>query len=443
LQTSRVWTRRPEAPRIADMSSHEEILRHLERDYTNPVRDPLWKHIYLTPALEKAIRSAPFVRLGRLKQLGLAVLVYPGAVHTRANHSLGVFHLARRIIHSLTLSPAYPDHLTLEGVKAYLCAALFHDLGHFPYAHVLEDGLDIKNHERLTAEAILSSELTVLIKHEVGTEPAFVAAIVDHNLDYGPAKDQVRFFRKLLSGVLDPDKLDYLNRDAYFCGIPYGMQDPDFIISQLIPHRELGIGLSPKGILSVEHLLFSKYLMYKSVYWHKGVRAPSAVIKKALGLALRAGALKAEEFYAEDDVSFAAKMTRYDHPTLKKIALAETPGAYVSLHEQPFDEHGLFNMRIRDPKDKFETEEEIRRELEKESGVSLAPEDVTIDVPHSVSFEVDLTIIRDGRLTPFMDSGTVFDRGVVTGFTTNLKRMRLVTPRALKGKIRQPERFFL
>lgn len=425
------------------MSAHEEILRHLERDYTNPIRDPLWKHIYLTPALEKAIRTPPFVRLGRLKQLGLAVLVYPGAVHTRANHSLGVFHLARRIIHSLTLSPSYPDHLTLEGVKAFLCAALFHDLGHFPYAHVLEDGLDVLDHEQLTARAVLSSELTPLIKHEVGTEPRFVAAIVDHNLDYPEAKDQVRFFRRLLSGVLDPDKLDYLNRDAYFCGIPYGIQDPDFIISQLIPHRELGIGLAPKGIQSVEHLLFSKYLMYKSVYWHKGVRAPSAVIKKALGMALRAGVLKPEQLYGEDDVSFATKMAGYHHPTLTKIALAETPGSYVALHEQAFDEHGLFSLRIQDPQDKFDTEDEIRRELEKESGLTIAPEDVTIDVPHSVSFEVDLPIIRDGHQIEFMNSGSVFDKSVVTGFTTNLKRMRLVTPRALKGKIRRAERFFL
>jgi HD superfamily phosphohydrolase len=424
------------------MSAHEEILRHLERDYTNPVRDPLWKHIYLTPGLEKATRTAPFVRLGRLKQLGLAVLVYPGAVHTRANHSLGVFHMARRIIHSLTLSPYYPDHLTLAGVKAFLCAALFHDLGHFPYAHVLEDGLDVKSHEELSAAAVLDSELTALVRDEVGTDPKFVAAIIDQKLDH-TAREQVGFFRRLLSGVLDPDKLDYLNRDAYFCGIPYGTQDPDFVISQIIPHRELGICLSPKGIQSVEHLLFSKYLMYKSVYWHKGVRAPSAVIKKALGLALREGALRPEEFYAEDDVSFAARMARYEHPTLKKVAVAETPGRYVALHEQPYDEHGLFSLRIRDLKDKAETEDEIRRELEKESGMELAPEDVTIDVPHSVSFEVDLPIWRDGVLTKFTESGTVFDSAVVGGFTTNLKRLRLVTPRALKGRIRRPERFFL
>ncbi len=425
------------------MSAHEDILRHLEKDYTNPIRDPLWKHIYLTPALEKAIRTPPFARLGRLRQLGLAVHVYPGATHTRANHSLGVFHLAKRIIQSIVLSPSYPGHLSLEGVKAFLCAALFHDLGHFPYAHVLEDGLDIRFHEELTAVALLSSELTPILKHEVGVDPQFCAAIVDKAVEYAPGKDQVKFFRRLLSGVLDPDKLDYLNRDAYFCGVPYGIQDPDFIISQMIPHRELGIGIHPKGILSVEHLLFSKYLMYKSVYWHKGVRSPSAVIKKALMLAIRDQALTPGDLYAEDDATFGPHLQRFDHPALATVLLAETPGTYVTLHEQPYDEHGLFNLRIGDTKSRLETEDEIRRELEAELGLPLAPEQLTIDVPHSVSFEVDLPILRDGRQKNFTDSGTVFDAGVVAGFTSNLKKLRLIGPRSLKGRIRQPERFFL
>jgi len=425
------------------MSAHEDILRHLERDYTNPVRDPLWKHIYLTPALEKALRTSPFVRLGRLRQLGLAVQVYPGATHTRANHSLGVFHLAKRIIHSIVLSPSYPGHLSLEGVKAFLCAALFHDLGHFPYAHVLEDGLAMRFHEELTGVALLDSELTPVLRFDVGIDPMFCAAIVDKSLEFVPGKDQVKFFRRLLSGVLDPDKLDYLNRDAYFCGVPYGIQDPDFIISQMIPHRELGIGIHPKGILSVEHLLFSKYLMYKSVYWHKGVRSPSALIKKALTLAINAGVLRPEALYGEDDASFAPKMARFDHPALRKINVAETSATYITLYEQPYDENSLFSVRIRDTKGRFETEDEIRREIERDLKVSLDPEDLTIDVPHSVSFEVDLPVVRENWQKDFTESGTVFDATVVAGFTSNLKKMRLVGPRALKGKLRQPERFFL
>jgi HD superfamily phosphohydrolase len=425
------------------VNTTNSILYHLDNDFIRPVRDPLWKHIYLTPAMERSLHTTPFVRLARLRQLGLAFQVYPGATHSRANHSLGVFHLAKRIIQTLVRSPSYPGHLTLEGVQAFLCASLFHDLGHFPYAHTLEDGLEVSNHEQLSAQAILGSELSPLIKNEVGTDPGFVAAIIDQKLTYPQATEELHFFRRLLSGVLDPDKLDYLNRDAYFCGVPYGIQDADFIISQILPHRELGIGLDPKGILSVEHLLFSKYLMYKSVYWHKKVRAPSAIIKKTLRMALNEEILRAEDLYQEDDVSFASRMAKLPFPPLQKILLAETPGRYVTLFEKPYDEHALFAQRLIDEKTKFETEEEIRKEIEKQLGEKFAVEDLTIDVPNSVSFEVDLPILRDGRATAFPEAGTVFDKNVVAGFTSHLKRLRLVGPSGLLGRIRNPESFFV
>lgn len=417
----------------------QDILKHLENDYTKPVRDPLWKHIYLTPALEKAIITPPFARLGRLRQLGLAVQVYPGATHTRANHSLGVFHLAKRIIQTILRSRDYPGHLSLEGVKAFLCAALFHDLGHFPYAHVLEDGLPVKHHETLTGQYILDSELTPLLKNEVGTEPALAAAIVDHHLDVKGRMDEVRFFRRLLSGVLDPDKMDYLNRDAYFCGIPYGVQDTDFIISQIIPHKDYGIGLAPKGIISVEHLLFSKYLMYKSVYWHKGVRSPSGIIKKALYLGITQNQIDPTTLYGLDDVGFASTLAAIDFPPFQQILQAEVPGSFVTLHEEAYDENSLFAYKFQDTKSRLELEDEIRLAIMKQTGETLAPEEITIDIPHSVSFEVDLPIIKDGRLTPFTDSGTVFDKNVVRGFTSTLKRMRLIGPARLKGRVKQPE----
>lgn len=415
------------------------ILKHLDNDYTKPVRDPLWKHIYLSEGLEKAILAPPFVRLGRLRQLGLAVQVYPGATHSRANHSLGVFHVAKRIVQTLLRSPHYPGNLSLEGVKAFLCAALFHDLGHFPYAHVLEDGLAVKNHERLTGEYILGSELTSIVEKDVGTDPLLAAAIVDHSLEVKSRTGELRFFRRLLSGVLDPDKLDYLNRDAYFCGIPYGIQDTDFIISQLIPHKDYGIGLAPKGILSVEHLLFSKYLMYKSVYWHKGVRSPSAVIKKVLYLALKAGHIRAEDLYLLDDVGFSRRLGEIPFAPLQQLAKAEIPGGFVTLHEEPYDENSLFALQFQETSSRLALEEEIRKKLEFQTGEALAPEEIAVDIPHSVSFEVDLPIIKDGRLTSFPDSGTVFDKTVVKGFTSSLKKLRLIGPGRLRGRVLAPE----
>jgi hypothetical protein len=136
-------------------------------------------------------------------------------------------------------------------------------------------------------------------------------------------------------------------------------------------------------------------------------------------------------------------MARFDHPALRKINVAETSATYITLYEQPYDENSLFSVRIRDTKGRFETEDEIRREIERDLKVSLDPEDLTIDVPHSVSFEVDLPVVRENWQKDFTESGTVFDATVVAGFTSNLKKMRLVGPRALKGKLRQPERFFL
>jgi HD superfamily phosphohydrolase len=225
---------------------HAAIISDIEKDFIHPVRDPLWKHIYLSRPLERIIRTAPFLRLGSIKQLGPASLVYPGATHTRQNHSLGVYHLAKRIITQLLKQDGCPD-LSLEGVKAFLTASLLHDLGHFPYAHVLEDDLALTDHEALSGQYIMSSDIQKIIREDMGSDPLLTAAIVDQDLDYPHSPDELRFFRKLLSGVLDPDKLDYLNRDAYFCGIPYGIQDIDFVISQIMPHKENGMAIGPKG----------------------------------------------------------------------------------------------------------------------------------------------------------------------------------------------------
>lgn len=421
------------------MSDHQLILRYLDNDFTRPVRDPLWKNIYLSPALEKVLQIPAFVRLSRVKQLGLAFQVYPGATHTRMAHSLGVFHLAKKIISTLLRAPGCPS-LTLEGVKAFLASALFHDLGHFPYAHVLEDGLEVKNHEVLTGEHILNTELKTILEKDLGADPLFCAAIVSHDLEPTGNAQELGFYRRLLSGVLDPDKLDYLNRDAYFCGIPYGTQDTDFILSQILPHDEKGICLGSKGIMAVESLLFSKYLMYKSVYWHKGVRSPSAVIKKALYMGLTQGVIAPEDLYHEDDQSLSLKLSAMDFPPFRQILKAQIPGSFRTLYEEPYDEHSLFSQRLRTTKDRHALEDDIRRNLEAETGLSLGPEEVTIDIPHSVSFEVDLPIASRTGYHSFVESGTVFEQSVVRGFTTHLKKLRLIGPRRLEGLVKDPGR---
>ena len=140
------------------------------------------------------------------------------------------------------------------------------DLGHFPYAHSLKE-LPLEDHESLTARIVLDTPLAHVIATDAHADPEMIAKIVDTDLDDRNSKE-IAIYRKILSGVLDPDKLDYLSRDAYFCGVPYGVQDVDFIISKLRYHQSEGLVLDEQGMHAVENVLFSKYLMYRSVYWH-------------------------------------------------------------------------------------------------------------------------------------------------------------------------------
>ena len=120
------------------ISMKGDIRCALLEGYTVPIRDVLWGHIYLTPAIAALTESVPFIRLHRIMQLGPTSRVYPGATHTRASHSIGVYHLARRLLTHLAEGGA-DQWLTSIGVKSFLCAALLHDLGHFPYTHSLKE----------------------------------------------------------------------------------------------------------------------------------------------------------------------------------------------------------------------------------------------------------------------------------------------------------------
>ncbi|HUX13829.1 MAG TPA: HD domain-containing protein [Spirochaetia bacterium] len=408
------------------MNTKDSIIWHLDREYTAPVRDPLWKHIYLSPGLMKVVDSPDFQQLHRIKQLGPSYLVYPGATHTRLNHSFGVFHLARRIIRALlSFDSCMP--LSVEGVKAFLCAALLHDVGHFPYAHSLKD-LPLRDHEQLTGQIILSSPLREIIRSDVGTDPEFVAAIVD--LSHPADNDEVAFFRHILSGTLDPDKLDYLNRDAYFCGVPYGIQDIDFAISRMRPFGSAGLAMDISGISAIEHILFSKYLMYRAVYWHRTVRVATAMIKKAVLLALRDEVIRPEELYGLDDELFFSRLSGIDYPPFELITRVPNRELYRVVWDTPFHENDPIHQRLTELETRTEAEAVIADRLSTPK-LSLRPEEIIIDIPENISFEVTIPVVNDAGVVDYMDSGTVFTHQVVEDFTRTLRRVRLiVSPRA-------------
>ncbi len=400
------------------MAEYSKILHHLDEDYTDPVRDPIWKHIYLSPPLTRIIHTGAFLKLHGIKQLGPTYLVYPGATHTRFSHSLGVFHLARRMIIQLIKTDRKMP-LTLDGVKAFLCASLLHDLGHYPYAHSLKD-LNVKDHESLTGEYILQDEeLSGLIRHKLGVLPQTVASIIDMK-SKKTTDDSIRFFRNLLSGVLDPDKLDYLNRDAYFCGIPYGLQDIDFIYSQIEPHPVMGLAIRRKGLPSVESILFSKYLMYRNVYWHEKVRNATAMIKKAILLGLKSGIIRPENLYGIDDREFFSRMRADIFPPFRLIEMAHSKKLYRYIYQTRFSDQIPFHLQLED------LEQRLKFEQSMAERAGASPEQIIVDIPERISFDIELPVIEREKVVPYNESGSVFNEDIVKDFTGSLRTISLL-----------------
>jgi hypothetical protein len=415
----------------------------LREGFTEPVRDALWGHIYLTPALEDITRSAVFTRLRGIAQLGAAGLVYPGATHTRAAHSLGVYHLTRRLLSVLADRGA--DWLSACGVRSMLCAALLHDAGHFPYTHSLKE-LPLVSHEELSARLIRSEPLRSLIG-AAGGDPEFAAAIVDGGTAAGGGAELL-FYRRLLSGCLDPDKLDYLNRDARFCGVPYGVQDIDFILSTLRPHLTRGIDIDPRGITSIEAMLFSKYLMYRSVYWHRSVRCATAMIKKALLAGLADGALAPADLYGLDDAGLFRLLDTHGHP-LFAIGRQALRGRLFSLAaEFPLEEEaesgGLYRIEGR-----LRLEDSLAEAVAGVAGAAIRGAELIVDVPEPFSFETDLFVLGKERSfdeglsfwTPQMAASCVRTLRVVRVFigsdadNTDPRRLEAAIAEALRSLI--------
>jgi hypothetical protein len=410
-----------------------DIYAALQRGYTDPIRDGLWGHIYLTPELAALTKSEPFMRLSRILQLGPAYAVYPGATHTRAAHSIGVYHLARRILIDLANRGA-ASWLSPSGAVSFLCAALLHDLGHFPYTHSLKE-LPLARHEALTAELILREPLRSLVA-KTGADPALTAAIVDTGPGVGGEPEgELDFYRSLLSGTLDPDKLDYLNRDARYCGVPYGSQDVDFILSRLHPSRDKGVMIDGKGIPSVESILFSKYLMYRAVYWHPTVRSATGMIKKALMGGLEDGVLSPGDLYDLDDAGLFALLAGRSHPLFPLAAEVRLGRFFTPVAELPFDEAAHRNLL--DIRRRFRYEQALAAELSL-PGKPLPQEALVIDIPEPVSFETGLYVSDED--CDFSESSSIFKPAMVDNLVKSLRIIRIFVDPRYENRVKLPSR---
>ena len=255
------------------------------------IRDPLWNTIVLDDVARRLIDTPVFQRLRYVRQLGLAHLVYPGATHTRFEHALGAYHLARRTLAVLDERHELDGAIAPDERGVVTAAALLHDVGHHPFSHALEE-IGAQHHEvaarPLITRGPIADELRASIAHDA---PERVYALI--------RGESASPLQGLISGSLDLDKIEYLKRDAFMCGVPYGEIDVDRLINALTVVRDSSgvmsgrttIGVLDKGLSALESLLFAKYQMYRNVYWHHAVRSATAMYKRLVDDAIRDGAL--------------------------------------------------------------------------------------------------------------------------------------------------------
>ena len=241
------------------------------------IRDPIHGYIEIDELITALLDTVEMQRLHRIKQLGFSYLVYPGANHTRFEHSLGTYHLMNLILDRFAIAREREQELRV--------ASLIHDVGHGPYSHVIEPLIKKftgKSHEDI--EDILFSHDED--KDEGGESTHIADVIAKYHLDghkilgfiKGDAKGA---FSKILNGEIDIDKMDYLVRDSFYTGVAYGVVDNMRLIQGLDFFND-HLVITEKGLLPAEYLLFSRFLMYPSVYSHHTTRIAQLMFARAV-----------------------------------------------------------------------------------------------------------------------------------------------------------------
>jgi len=287
---------------VADIASLPEIVA-LDTG-GGGVRIPPGDTVPLTPRVRALLDSAPLRRLAGISQLGLVALVYPGAVHSRLEHTLGVYRLALEFLRRLRRDERFAATVTAADAAAFLAAALLHDVGHWAYCHPLEDMRlpELPRHESRVAGLLAGSELGDVLRGAWDLDPGRVAALIAGTAD-DPAG---RILRSLLSGPVDVDKMDYLSRDSLHAGVPYGRHfDQDRLLSSLcLDEAGSGLAITDKGRTAAELMVFARYVMFSEVYWHHAVRSATAMLQRAVWIVRHR--LDAATILASDDHGFAA-----------------------------------------------------------------------------------------------------------------------------------------
>jgi len=392
-------------------------------NYWGEIKDPVRGYVYITENEKEIIDSFPVQRLRRLRQLAGAEYVYPGANHTRFEHSVGVMYLAGRV----TENPRISQHISKDEAETVKIAGLLHDVGHGPFSHVFEHLLDKleKTHEDMTLWIIKNSELKDLL-NKLGYNPENIGKLAIGNL-HKPGK---AFLDQIISSSIDVDKLDFIVRDTYHTGAEYGYIDIFRLIHALdLLEENLAVDLG--ALSALESFIIARIESFKSIYFHRVGRAAQIMLATAMEKANEELGLvnfeTPEEYLALDDYTVWTMLKNCEKSN-KVIRNLERRKMLKCAYERTFYEKDIMVSNI------F-SQEVYRKQLQADIAEKAAveTETVIIDVPtvpsvpyhHSVLMEpMEIPVFyktREGKKIPqrLSEISKIFD--VLKGFINILR----------------------
>lgn len=426
------------------------------------LRLPAMRNVPLTERVATLIDHPVFQRLRRVRQLGPIHLVYPGAVHTRFEHSLGVYSMAVRYLRALQHDARFEATVSNADLECCVLAALLHDIGHYPFAHSLEashlPGDDTPRHEDLVGELMFGRvsgwqaerTLASCIGESFDVDPHDVVQLITaaRSAHASPGR---RLMASVISSGVDADKADYLERDSIHMGVTYGLHhDRERFLDALCVHPDGDrIALTSKGRISAETFLFARYAMFSEGYWHHTVRAVGAMVEEGFRRYRAATS-------PDRDALLAVLMLGDDEEVLQRIATEMrgdeatttllgglTPGSRSiykrvltlsrawddTLVQQAYER--IYHL---DDTQHRALHAELCALLERLSGERVAPWEVLIDTPPRDKDHletVDIIGVIDGRevATPLQEQSQIV-RGIAGDFVKVVKKIRVfVHPR--------------
>ncbi|QDT07856.1 hypothetical protein K227x_62850 [Rubripirellula lacrimiformis] len=410
------------------------------------IRIPPAQDVPISPRIRRLIDTAPMRRLASISQLGMVSLVYPGATHSRLEHSLGVYDNAIRVLGRFAHDDAFTSIVDPKMAEAFVLSALLHDVGHWPFCHPIEDMRiqGLAEHEQRIGDWIRQSELAECIDQDWSCDTDDLIGLL---CPPKPSSDQAtsagqHFLATCLSGPIDVDKLDYLQRDSLHAGVPYGRNfDAGRLISSLCVHPETGsLAIGDKGRTAAEMMVFSRYIMFSEVYWHHSVRAATAMLQRCVFLLQHRLDLESTLRMTDDD--WIANLRRAAEGSVAEPLAQGLFGPRRLLYKRAAEFNAIDGDQVHDRLARkpywwlVALAERLAEQLSRRTGLVIHPVDVLIDAPPA-KLEVDINIDvvgRDAVVRTLGDVSPVTSALAQRQFDNHVKRVRVFLRNDLRDR---------